>query len=284
MSYLLDSLKKSEKERRENHSSSSLVMRSPAFLENDTPKTPFKLLVIILLCLMLLFIAYLAFSLLNTPKDSNRPIESSVARPDQAVSSEEATLSAKESAIALYNEVLSSNTKTDIDSLYDEIQNSSLTDSSSPTKVSVSAKNKAPPSVSEPPTSELSNSEPSSPTSTEQGDSSLVTNSESATESAIEPEIASLETEAAVSNEPNIPSIYDIDAYVRKDIPSIDYGAHIYATDNNSGFVILDGARRRAGDRLESGLFVEKIEEENVVLNFNGVLFTLPAMKSWQGR
>jgi hypothetical protein len=64
----------------------------------------------------------------------------------------------------------------------------------------------------------------------------------------------------------------------------VDYGAHIYATDNNSGFVILDGARRRAGDQLDSGLYIEKIEEESVILSFNGMLFSLPAMKSWQGR
>jgi hypothetical protein len=80
-----------------------------------------------------------------------------------------------------------------------------------------------------------------------------------------------------------IPSIYDIDQLTKKNIPAIDYGAHIYATDNKSGFVILNGARRRAGDKLENGIYVERILEDSVVLSYNGIVFSLPSMKSWAG-
>jgi len=78
-----------------------------------------------------------------------------------------------------------------------------------------------------------------------------------------------------------IANINDIAWSIKSHIPSIEYTAHIYAADKHSGFVILNGAKKHAGDKLRSGTYVEKIEEDGVVLNHNGVLFKLAAMKSW---
>jgi len=81
--------------------------------------------------------------------------------------------------------------------------------------------------------------------------------------------------------EPVIPSIFSFDAATQRSIPDINYGAHIYASDNNSGFVILNGVKKQVGERLRNGIFIEKINEEDLVLSYNGLLFTLPALKSW---
>ncbi len=78
-----------------------------------------------------------------------------------------------------------------------------------------------------------------------------------------------------------IPFIHEMDWSLKADIPSIDYSAHIYAADYSKGFVILNGAKKHAGDELKNGVYVEKIEENSLVLSYKGLLFRLPAMKSW---
>lgn len=81
--------------------------------------------------------------------------------------------------------------------------------------------------------------------------------------------------------EVSIPSVFSFDPATQRTIPDVQYGAHIYASDNNSGFVILNGAKKKVGDQLRNGIYVEKINVEDVVLSYNGLLFTLPALKSW---
>ncbi len=80
---------------------------------------------------------------------------------------------------------------------------------------------------------------------------------------------------------PLIPDIYDLDRVTQQSIPAIQYNAHIYATDNNSGFVILNGAKRKVGEKTRAGIYVEQVEKDAVILSYQGVVFSLPAMKNW---
>lgn len=278
MSYILDSLKKSDKERRSIDAPTAMVMSSPAFLDNDKPKSNTRLILIFGVVLVLCVGIY--FLMLHSDKVTQlignkqgvalkQPVLVSESKPvDKPPSSQE-----KEEAILLYKQALSTKSQPEIDSLYKELNDKNISTPS----VSVSSvdtdKNV---SNSELVSGLETTGETSSALDRNLGDFGTSSDSES-----LNPIV---EAPVAQSEAVRIPSIYQLDAYVRKDIPSVDYGAHIYATDNNSGFVILDGARRRAGDKLDSGLFVEKIEEESVVLSFNGTLFSLPAMKSWEGK
>jgi len=79
-----------------------------------------------------------------------------------------------------------------------------------------------------------------------------------------------------------IPSVFTLERSRQQSIPSIAYGAHIYASDNKSGFVILNGAKRQAGERMSNGVYVESVNENSVILSFKGVVFSLPAMKDWK--
>lgn len=88
-----------------------------------------------------------------------------------------------------------------------------------------------------------------------------------------------IENEALIKG---VPSIFALDRQLQKEIPAIDYGAHIYATDHKSGFVILNGVKIRGGEKMRNGIYVEKVNEDFVVLSYQGVVFSLPAMKSWQ--
>jgi hypothetical protein len=67
----------------------------------------------------------------------------------------------------------------------------------------------------------------------------------------------------------------------QKTIPALEYGAHIYSSRSGSGFVILNGSKRFAGDQVTSNLLIEAILVDAVQLNFEGLRFRLPAMESW---
>lgn len=79
-----------------------------------------------------------------------------------------------------------------------------------------------------------------------------------------------------------IPLIYELEPSARQRIPSIDYGAHVYSSDHNKGFVILNGAKRNIGEQMDNGVVVEKVLEDELILSFEGVIFAVPAMKSWK--
>jgi hypothetical protein len=45
--------------------------------------------------------------------------------------------------------------------------------------------------------------------------------------------------------------------------------------------VILNGAKRKAGEKMRSGIYIEKVAESELVLSYQGLVFSLPAMKNW---
>ncbi len=70
-------------------------------------------------------------------------------------------------------------------------------------------------------------------------------------------------------------------AALRSHLPTLDYSAHVYSSDESSGFAIINGRSRYKGDLLSNSLFVEAVEEDGVLLNIQGLSFKLKAMKSW---
>lgn len=81
----------------------------------------------------------------------------------------------------------------------------------------------------------------------------------------------------------NIPYATELPRDFQSSIPNIAYSVHIYASENNAGFVILNGKRCYPGDKVEAGLFLETINSDGVVLSFHNTLFRLDAMKDWEG-
>ncbi|MGH1486173.1 MAG: general secretion pathway protein GspB [Cellvibrionaceae bacterium] len=262
MSYILDSLKKSEKERQSVSNTASMTMRSPAFLENDKPSLLNQLLWPVIIIITLIIIGYLLFfSQIEVGKGPfNSPVSQVIVQakqvkmeqPEIVVAQEQKKdrvvtslisrqpSQAKEEAILLYEKALQEKNKPEVDFLYRKIDEEQA-------------------EIAEQALAVLSNDRTPLPTVAVESPPEKV-----------EPEVF-------------IPSIYQLDPLVKRNIPSLDYGAHIYATDNKSGFIILNGARRRAGDKLDNGIYIEKIAEEDAILSYNGVVFSLPAMKSWTG-
>lgn len=317
MSYILDSLKKSERERTTADHLSSVSIHSPAFLDNDKPNRG-GLIVLVFIVLASVLMAYFLFTAIKKdevqqgtaketipeaikkaiPETIKETIQGSIqktiektieetAKPALTTDNTTATpenhkpqtstrqqisptsenariLQAKQEAIALYEQAIQEKSRSNVDSLYNNLSAKTLnTKKTLSTKISTtehSASRQAPASALVAANSDRNNI----------NQTVAIKKSETKEPETKEPEVL-------------IPSIYDLDRLAKKNIPSINYGAHIYASDKKSGFIILNGARRRIGDRLDNGIYIEKIAEEAVILSYEGTLFSLPAMKSWVG-
>jgi len=67
---------------------------------------------------------------------------------------------------------------------------------------------------------------------------------------------------------------------LQNDLPSLQFEQHIYASDGQ-GWVNVNGRDRYEGDYIESGLIVEQILPQQVILSFQGEKFSLPALTNW---
>jgi len=275
MSYILDSIKKSDKERIDNKLDAPAHLKIPPYLDAPATKKELPSSVIVLMggVIALLLVALIAVLLSNNnepvpqvvetlppveestdlqkpielekPTDRQQPTDRQKTTVEQAPETDAAVI--YEPAVAATNEPQDAA----VDSLYETREQQ--TQVQAPELVVIPDEIIATSDIVEP------LSEP------------IV-----AIESIVEPVSESIEASIA-----SIPSVFSLDATTQRTIPDIKYDAHIYASDNNSGFVILNGAKKQVGDSLRSGLYIEKINQEDVVLSFNGLLFTLPALKSW---
>lgn len=81
--------------------------------------------------------------------------------------------------------------------------------------------------------------------------------------------------------EPTAPLATELAPALQQRIPTIEFGAHVYAGRTGNGFVILNGKKRYAGDPVAPGLTVERVTEDGVILDLGGTRFKLESMRSW---
>lgn len=78
-----------------------------------------------------------------------------------------------------------------------------------------------------------------------------------------------------------LPLLSELSPQRQQAIPSIDFSLHVYSSDQDTGFVTLNGQRRRPGDQVAPGLRLEKIVDEFIVLSYKGSEFRLLSLNSW---
>jgi hypothetical protein len=273
MSYILESLKKSDKERQGAENSVTVALGNDAHFmaAKDTPNSSFVTL-LITIAVVFLFLVFFWWKT-NSVDDgiavlherSSLPLtEELLVKPVATLQKENAILPVVlpdvieiievngKSAVSLIEAVLVDKVNEETHSLYDEnVQ--PVTDEDIATLYQEGA---------ESPERKVDNKR-----------DSIVPSAKIASVELVVPELM-----PAAS----IPSIYDLDRSTQKKIPTIAYGAHIYASDNKSGFVILNGAKRKAGEKMRSGIYIERVGEAELVLSYQGLVFSLPAMKSWK--
>lgn len=259
MSYILDSLKKSDKERRQADGVSEHAFKiDPIFL--DQPKIANKTMLAVLLIMIIVLFFVWKMEVFST-NENKMGVEIHVVSNEQQVTTnpipdvviESPVVERKEVGNVSFNRELSSfesnrveiqqrkempgsSLDTNIEDLYRVGRNDNRVDHHSDGNVEVDNK--------------------------------------------IETDKASLEVVEDTSGF-SIQSIYDVKRSIQSTIPAIDYGAHVYATGSNNGFVILNGAKRKAGEKTRGGVYIERVEEDAVILSYRGIVFSLPAMTSW---
>lgn len=82
-------------------------------------------------------------------------------------------------------------------------------------------------------------------------------------------------TAASVAAEPRLPTLAELPAELRSQLPALVVGGSMYSTNAASRIVILNGQVFREGDKPVDGLSVEQIRLKSTVLAFRGVRFEL---------
>ena len=90
-------------------------------------------------------------------------------------------------------------------------------------------------------------------------------------------------TEQAVSGSSELEDVKPLSqmpSRYQDSIPTLQFDMHIYASDGD-GFVKVNGRDRYEGDVIATGVTLEKILPQKVILEYQGKRFSLPALSSW---
>ena len=68
---------------------------------------------------------------------------------------------------------------------------------------------------------------------------------------------------------------WELPLAVRQDIPALTMNLHVFTADEAGRFVLINGQRRRQGERLPSGIEVVEIRPEGAILESKGYRFLL---------
>lgn len=77
----------------------------------------------------------------------------------------------------------------------------------------------------------------------------------------------------------NLPDLHDLPHQVLEKIPSLNYSEHNY--NSNGGSVKINGNIHHTNDQLTSGLVIDKILEDGMILHVDNYSFKMRALNSW---
>jgi len=78
----------------------------------------------------------------------------------------------------------------------------------------------------------------------------------------------------------NIQTLSDMPAWLQKSLPAMKFDMHIFASDGK-GWVRVNGKDAHEGNTIAKNVVLEKILPQQVILNFKGEEFSMPALSSW---
>lgn len=73
-----------------------------------------------------------------------------------------------------------------------------------------------------------------------------------------------------------IQAYYELPFPVRKDLPAIKISMHVYAVDPAQRFIVVNNVHQGEGDSIEGGVTVREIRPTDIVLEFQGKIFSVP--------
>ncbi len=79
-------------------------------------------------------------------------------------------------------------------------------------------------------------------------------------------------------------SVFELPESITQQIPTLKFGAHIYSETTGSGFTIINGKKYLPGSEISPGLTLLRIKPNQVIMQFRGYEFSMPAMRDWVKR
>ena len=73
-----------------------------------------------------------------------------------------------------------------------------------------------------------------------------------------------------------VQAYYELPFPVRKDLPAIKISMHVYAVDPAQRFIVVNNVHQGEGDSIEGGVTVREIRPTDIVLEFQGKIFSVP--------
>ena len=79
-----------------------------------------------------------------------------------------------------------------------------------------------------------------------------------------------------------ISRLSELPAHVRRDLPSVDFSGHLYASNPESSYVFVnDGRQVTEGQQIADGLILHKITPTGVIVEFKGYLIDIGVLQNW---
>lgn len=82
--------------------------------------------------------------------------------------------------------------------------------------------------------------------------------------------------ESAKPQNPELPSIFELEYQVRHDLPKMAVSMYVYNAQQQFRFVIIGGKRYAEGEQIESKVTVTKIRADGIECEFQGIRFFYP--------
>ncbi|HLV78349.1 MAG TPA: general secretion pathway protein GspB [Marinobacter sp.] len=80
--------------------------------------------------------------------------------------------------------------------------------------------------------------------------------------------------------EGRVPHLVELPLSFQKSVPDLTFNSHIYSSDASASRVMINNQYLRVGDRF-SGITVERITEDGVILSRNGQRFRVGTVRDW---
>lgn len=88
-------------------------------------------------------------------------------------------------------------------------------------------------------------------------------------------------TESVPTDTASLPTVHALPLSVKQQLPILAMNSHIYASNPRDSFVMINGVSLNAGDHISGDLFLVAVVPEGAVLSVAGQRFLLPALASF---
>lgn len=86
---------------------------------------------------------------------------------------------------------------------------------------------------------------------------------------------------STVNAAPDVPAVHELPAWLLTELPSMEFSAHMYASNPSDRWIRINGKRLVEGQNIEGELRLVAIEPQHVVLAFKGHEFSMNALTDW---